>query len=341
MKRWIIAAAMAVAGAANAGEPTPLFSSDAPIALSISAPWRDVARKAPEDAPIDAVLTYEGVDYPIELTTRGKSRRAKNVCTFPPLRVAFKEKPPKGSLFHKQKKLKLVTYCRKSANHQQYVLAEEAAYRLYNKATPESFRTRLADISYVEPNSGKVGTVRTGFFIEDVDDLAKRVDREEVERARTPLEMFNRNAAARVAVFQYMIGNLDWELTAGPEGEDCCHNGKLIGPAAGAESDLVSAPYDFDMSGLVDAPYALPPEQFKIRTVTTRVYRGYCAHNEETRAAAAAFRNARGDYDAAVSDMPGLSDRTKEKMLKFLGGFFDDVADDAAVEKNLLSKCRG
>ena len=75
--------------------------------------------------------------------------------------------------------------------------------------------------------------------------------------------------------------------------------------------------------------------------MTTRVYRGYCAHNEETRAAAAAFRNARGDYDAAVSDMPGLSDRTKEKMLKFLGGFFDDVADDAAVEKNLLSKCRG
>jgi len=341
MKTWIIAAALAVSGAANAGEPTPLFAADAPIAISISAPWRDVARSKPDDPAIDATLTYEGVDYPIELTTRGKSRRDKNVCTFPPLRVAFKDKPPKDSLFRKQGKLKLVTYCRKSASHQQFVLAENAAYRLYNAASPASFRTRLADISYIERKSGKTSTIRTGFFIEDIDDLATRVDMKEVERGRTPIEMFDQSNAARVALFQYMIGNLDWELTAGPEGEDCCHNGKIIGLAKDAVNDLHSVPYDFDMSGLVDAPYALPPDQFRIRTVTSRVFRGYCAHNDETRAAAENFRSARADFEAAAVGVPGLTDRTREKMLKFLGGFFDDVADDAAVEKNLISKCRG
>jgi len=36
-------------------------------------------------------------------------------------------------------------------------------------------------------------------------------------------------AAARYAVFEYMISNLDWAMTAGPAGADCCHNARLMG----------------------------------------------------------------------------------------------------------------
>ena len=32
-----------------------------------------------------------------------------------------------------------------------------------------------------------------------------------------------------------MIGNLDWSMRAGPAGEGCCHNSRLIAPAGVAE----------------------------------------------------------------------------------------------------------
>ena len=38
--------------------------------------------------------------------------------------------------------------------------------------------------------------------------------------------------AARVAMFEYMIGNMDWSMRAGPPGEACCHNRRLIARAA-------------------------------------------------------------------------------------------------------------
>ncbi len=335
-----VAAAAALVGAAKAGEATPLFSSRDQISIAISAPWRDLARASPESPPVPGTLTIGDETLSVLIGTRGKSRRAKNVCDFPPLRIEFDGKPPATSLFHKQEKLKLVTYCRRAKNHQQLVLKEYAAYRLYNVATEESFRARLAAISYVDALSGKTDIARTGFFIEDVDDLARRVDRKEVERGATPLAMYDRSAAARAALFHYMIGNLDWALTEGPEGEDCCHNGKIIGDEKTSETGLSPAPYDFDMSGFVDAPYALPPAQFKIKSVTTRVYRGFCAHNEETRAAAAAFRGAREAFLAAVAETPGLSEASVKKTTKFLDGFFKAIGDDAAVEKNLIEECR-
>ena len=88
-------------------------------------------------------------------------------------------------------------------------------------------------------------------------------------------------AAARFAMFNYMIGNLDWSVRAGPQGDSCCHNGRLVGGGP----LLTPVPYDFDFSGLVDAPYATPPEGFKINSVRQRLYRGYCAHDAEARAA--------------------------------------------------------
>src|SRR5205085_7706362 len=107
---------------------------------------------------------------PISFTERGLTRRASDVCQFAPLRVTFTQPPPATSLFTKQKRLKLVTHCRSNADFQQYILLEYAAYRMFNRLTPASFRARLAMIDYVS-DSGKPITSRYGFFIEDTDDL--------------------------------------------------------------------------------------------------------------------------------------------------------------------------
>jgi hypothetical protein len=336
----IVAASLLAAAPGRAGAPTPLFADDDKIAIAIAAPWSKIARAAPTDKPFEGLLTIGDETHPVLIGTRGKSRREKHVCEFPPLRVEFSEPPPASSLFHKQKKLKLTSYCRRSSAHQQYVLREYAAYRLYNAVTDQSFRVRLADVSYVDAKSGDSGLTRAGFFIEDLDDLAKRVDLKEVERGRTPNAMFDQQAAARAAVFQYMIGNLDWDMGAGPAGENCCHNSKILGTAPTAESGLIPAPYDFDMSGLVDAPYALPPAQFRIRSVTSRVFRGFCAHNAETIAAAADALSRRPTFDGVIAAIPGLTEKSRKKAGAFLDGFYKSVATEADVRKNLLSDCR-
>ena len=99
--------------------------------------------------------------------------------------------------------------------------------------------------------------------------------------------------------------------------------------------------YDFDYSGLVDAPYAIPPEQVRVRSVRQRQYMGYCRHNNALLAAAADFRAKRPALEAVYSQIPGLSEGTKRKALSYLGSFFNDIADDAAVRSNLIKDCMG
>ena len=45
---------------------------------------------------------------------------------------------------------------------------------------------------------------------------------------------------------------------------------------ARADGVLVPIPYDFDATGIVNPPYALPAAGLSIRNVRVRLYRGQC-----------------------------------------------------------------
>jgi hypothetical protein len=340
MKRIIAVAALAVpAGVSGQGHVTPLFASDAPIRFTIQGPINIIARSAEDStAPRDATLTLAGTSpaYPIRLSARGITRRLQATCQFPPLRVEFTQPPPKDSLFAGQKRLKLVTHCRSDEGFQQHLLLEYSAYRVFNLITPQSYRVRLATVDYAEP-SGKVSTTRWGYFIEDLDDAAKRNDTKKAQVGdRILTAQIDPAQAGRVALFEYMIGNLDWSMRAGPAGEGCCHNTKLI---MGTGGMMVPLPYDFDYSGLVDAPYAIPPEGFSIKNVKSRVYQGYSRFNAQALAAAAEFRARRPAIEVVYGQIPGMSDRTRAKALAYLGGFFSQIATDEAVKAKILMNC--
>ena len=85
----------------------------------------------------------------------------------------FPQPPGAQSLFAGQKRLKLVTHCQQSPGYQQHLLLEYSAYLVFNQLTSLSYKVRLATVDYAE-SDGKVTTSRWGFFIEDLDDLAKR-----------------------------------------------------------------------------------------------------------------------------------------------------------------------
>jgi hypothetical protein len=230
-----------------------------------------------------------------------------------------------------------VSHCRPSEGLQQYLQLEYATYRLYNQLTPLSFRARLAQVDYVE-ESGKIVTSRLGFFLEDLGDVAARNGMREAQvGARIPSTKLNPADAARFGVFQYMISNLDWAMQAGPVGDTCCHNSRLI--SAGGTPPYSTVPYDFDYSGLVDAPYAVPPEGIKVSSVKSRYYRGFCRHNAEALKAAADIRAQRPALLAVLGQIPQLSESTRRKATAYLERSFADIASDQAVTANLLKTC--
>jgi hypothetical protein len=218
------------------------------------------------------------------------------------------------------------------------VLREYAAYKLYNVLTPESLKVRLAKVRYMDGDKEVV--TRWGFFIEDIDDLAKRIEGKELEVESLPSSTLDPVDSARYSLFQYMIGNLDWDMTSGPPGSKCCHNSKLVGATLEAREALVPVPYDFDYSGLVNAPYAMPPASVPVQSVRTRYYRGLCRHNDTVRGGVAAFVSARPAFENALTSIAELTPRERDNMSKYIADFYGEIATPKGVEK-MLKTCRG
>jgi len=335
----LLAADPAAAGRA----PHPLFADAEAIRVTIRGPIGAIRRSAERStAAHDASLTLEGAApemHPIRLSARGVSRREREMCAFPPLRVEFVGEPPETSLFRGQRRLKLVTHCRSSVSFQQFVLLEYAAYRLLNLLSPVSLRVRIAIIDYWDLGADAPLASRIGFFIEDIDDAARRNGLAEVDTGAVGVEQLSPRDAARFAVFQYLIGNLDWSMQGGPPGDFCCHNAKLLGVTGNARSGLIPIPYDFDHSGFVDAPYATPPPQVPVNSVRTRRYRGFCIHNAEARAAAAEAHAARGGLLSVLDRIPQLDDRARTRASAYLAASLARIGIAEDVESNLLRTC--
>lgn len=328
-----------VHSAVAVGPPAPLFASDTVLHLTLEGQFNALSRGT-ADARVGGLLTVAGVpaeSLSVTLSFRGANRRKKDICSFPPIRVEFNARPAANSIFRGQKNLKLVTHCQQNEGFQQYVLLEYAVYRLYNALTPESFRVRLAQIDYVNEDH-HIMTSRLGFFIEDIDDVVKRNDHDRLRGVNSiASSQLDPAAAARFAVFQYMISNLDWAMIASLPGEECCHNTRLVG-VKGATTGLIPVPYDFDSSGLVDAPYAVPPDIIKVRNVRTRRYRGFCSHNEQAQAFATDLLTRRAVLVAILDTTPQLSEKSRRRAGNYLGDFFAQIGSPAQVA-NIMKTC--
>ncbi len=339
-KLWLIAAWLLGGGTPAVAQvpPKPLFAASDPLRLTIQAPLSTLIHNRETRGAISGTLAdSNGNSLPVSIALRGITRRTTEICDFPPLRVEFTTSPPATSVFAGQRRLKLVTHCRNTPSFQQNLLLEYAAYRMYNVLTPRSFLARLANIDYRNPD-GRPIVSRAGFFIEDLDDVAKRNGTREVRAPdRIPIADLSPPDAARYALFEHMISNHDWSMRAGPVGDDCCHNARLIGTLG--PGTVIPIPYDFDFSGLVSAPYAMPPEELRINSVRQRFYRGYCNHNLQAAAAAAQIRAARPALLSALAQVPGLEERTRARAASFLDGFFADIATDASVSSKIISHC--
>jgi hypothetical protein len=251
-------------------------------------------------------------------------------CDFVPLRLEFPKDEIAGTVFDGQTSLKLGTHCQGDKAYDQYTLREYLAYRLYNVITPKSFRARLARPTYVDVKSGKNITTRYGLLIEHENDVARRMGGRVVELQRTQFTDVDAATVNTVNLFEYMIGNTDVSLWF-------LHNLRLV---QNPERTLFTVPYDFDLSGLVHAPYAIPDRRFGIRTVLDRLYRGPCRTAEEMETAAAPFLSKKAEMLALVDGVTDLESSNRREAKDYLEGFFRGIEKPGSIKKQFVDGCK-
>lgn len=316
----------------------PLFASDEPLEITIEFPLRDVMRKAKSRPVVDGIARYldgdgQVVSLPVKMSTRGKSRLS--VCRFPPLGFSVKKKAAKGTVFEGQKSLKIVTHCRSHRLYRNYLLQEHTIYEVFNVLTDVSFRTRLLEITYRDSENPDFEVVEQGFFIESIGEVAARNELERQKVPETEIDQLDPAYATLLAMFQFMIGNTDWSVRKAPAGAHCCHNGRILGPP-GAEGGWKVVPYDFDQAGLIDAEYAEPADQLRLRSVRQRLWRGRCVHNDELVDVIELF-NARREAIEAALRVP--DSRETKAAMKYIDGFYKVINDPKKRDKSIARRC--
>ena len=199
-----------------------------------------------------------------------------------------------------------------------------------------SFRVRLARITYTDSEQKDKDRVGYGFFIEHKKRLSKRLGLADISTSRISTSDLEGPYSDLTSLFQYLIGNTDFSPIAGAEGEDCCHNSTLFGNEGGP---IYSVPYDFDMSGLVDAPYADPNPKFRIRSVTQRLYRGRCAYIDNLPTTLQLFQDNRATIYGLIEQQEGLDESSRKKVTKFVDRFYKVIDNPKKVHREIVTQC--
>jgi hypothetical protein len=315
-----------------------LFASDEIFDLTVRVPLSKLMRQAKDAPGVAGRLEFDdGRTIPMSCNKYGISRLRE--CQFASLVITVSTEDVAGTPFDGFKVLRLVTPCRLAGNYDKYTLLEYLVYRSYAVLAEPALRVRLVRARF--QNSEKTGKEQTtyAFFVEDLDHAAARNGRRWLEIQSQEISDLDPAQLTVMTLFQYMIGNTDWSAVVGRPDDRCCHNVAVFGERGDDVNTVV--PFDFDQVGVVNPPYAAPPEpSLGIRRVTDRKYRGLCEHNLALPAAIAVFNEKRSDLEKLFMNEPLPYPKARERAWKYIEDFYDTINDPRTLEKKILNECR-
>jgi hypothetical protein len=315
----------------------PLFASTEPLKLTLTIDIKTVKNDNSEDPQYsDGSLilhddSEESKHFEIKVKARGHARRLFDICSFPPIKLNFKKKAVKGTIFEGQDKLKLVSYCKNLDINEHYVLQEYLIYKMYNCLTPYSFNVRLAEVTYKDLNDKSKEVTRYGFLIEDDERMAERNGGTITELLMSNQDRCDRKILDIFTIFQFMIGNVDWWMA-----KPVVHNVKLIYMEG---KPVIPVPYDFDYCGSINAKYATPPEELPMASVRERYFRGYCRIPGTYENIVALFNEKQEEIYDVYRNFELLDEKTKNVILKYYDGFYKIVNDPKQLERKIYDHC--
>ncbi|MCG8326385.1 MAG: hypothetical protein MI974_01810 [Chitinophagales bacterium] len=269
-----------------------------------------------------AVFTFTNASgeeeiHEIKIKSRGKFRR--KVCQFPPVKLNFsKKKLATYGYLKDYDKLKLVTHCLNADNvSKQLVSKEYLAYKMYNQLTEHSYRTQIIAITYKDSEGLVRDIKRYGFILEDTDEMAQRAGGQECEECLN-LSAANIDTPTEniMSVFQYMIGNEDWNTMM-------TRNIKMV--KLEGQDISIPVPYDFDFSGMVDAPYAIPNTDYNLLDIKQRIFLGNKVSEDTLVNTLRLFVDKKEELYSLIKEFKLLNKIERKKAINYLETFYWEV----------------
>ena len=256
----------------------------------------------------------------VETRARGKYRR--RICEFPPLKLKFSKNDLKAGGLKKDNELKLVTHCIESKESKEYVFREYLVYQLYSILSDINFRTQLIRITYIDSKTKKKNR-HYGMLIEGEETLEDRFNAKVCDDCynlgKENFDSINLNVND---LFQYMIGNTDYSVPL-------IRNNKIF--QLEDSSHFFVVPYDFDFSGLVNAPYAVPKSQYGMTSIRQRLFTGSATEEQELKAAKALFLSKKEEMISTVKDFEDLNKSSRKDITDFLDTFFQYLKEGEVI----------
>ncbi len=266
-----------------------------------------------------------GETFTVRIQPKGKFRR--KIAEVPPLKIKVTKKELREHGLDTITEMRLILPCYDDYRGDQLLIKEYLIYRMFEQLTDKCVRARLVRVTLRDNHVEKSSKKMYALLLEDNEETAARLGGSLVEQYGLPVDSLDIEHAALVAVFQYMIGNTDWDIAM-------MRNVRMVRLS---EGKIAAIPYDFDFSGLVSAPYASPSSESGLRTVRDRFLMANGIPREALRRAVEQHKQKKQDiYN--ICNSRHLSRDLSYEMTQYLDTFFkridrnNDVPARAVVE---------
>jgi hypothetical protein len=172
-----------------------------------------------------------------------------------------------------------------------------------------------------------------GFLIEDLDFLAARNNAVVIDNPNLAQIHMNTADMARMAIFNYMIGNTDWSVASQ-------HNVRVIKSLDVSSDKGIPVTYDFDYSGFVNTNYAAPNGKLPIKSVTERYYQGMCLDDEAISPVIDQFGELKDQFFSTINSFDYLSAGSKKQLDIYLNSFCKGFKNQNVLLSDLNRTCK-
>jgi hypothetical protein len=172
-------------------------------------------------------------------------------------------------------------------------------------------------IHYIDSEGTLSGIRRYGFIIEDTDEMAERIGGKECDDCQyVDAGRLDLDATRLHAMFQFLIGNSDYSIPV-------LRNVKLV--RRQSDGQLIPVGYDFDFSGLVSAPYAMPATHMGQLAIKQRIYLGLPDTDPDLSQTIQHFLDKKSAMLEEVDQLRLLARAQREEVREYLLTFFDQM----------------
>ena len=256
--------------------------------------------------------TASGKKWHIAVRTCGQYRLKK--AATPPLKLKFRQNDLLAEGLDTFENIKIMLPFYNDKTGEELLIREYLAYRMFETIDGNAIRARLVPLQLRDTGTGQKQKTYA-LLLEDETETAFRLGSTATERAGIPTDSLEQYQAALTALFQYMIGNTDWSFRL-------VRNVRLFEPEGGGP--ILSFPFDFDFSGMVNAAYATPPVETGLKTVRERLLMADGISPRALEMAATTLQECKSDI-LAVCRTPLLSQAATDDMIAYLERFFCEL----------------